>query len=655
MESVDSGEQSRLRLPEEIKLRRLVQQAGLAPSGDNNQPWLFRLGDDKILLYCVEERRIYSDKRQMFNYLSLGMALENLEIAAAYENYEVRIQYLEPTTAADPVAAISFCSGKADSPLYHYISRRHTNRKWYKKDPLPPDCLAQMRSLAEAVDVGFSFSAEREKISEVARVVALCDRLRFRYRSFHDEMVKILRYSQREANTRGDGILVSSLELIPPGTLLPRLISSWRRLSLLNLLGLSRVISSASGAQVVHSGGVGLISVSADRVLDFLRAGKAFQAIWLTLTKYGVSLHPLGSYSIFAALAEDPESTLSEEDRVRIRSGVSSFGEVFPETRGMVPVILFRVGYAPRPTAVSSHRFPLKQIFSDLQPEDDGVFDYQTAFSRNVGLVSRSEQERLRQSTVAIPGLGGVGGIHLATLTRMGIGGFHLADFDQFSVGNFNRQYGAMVSTLDKDKIDVMAGIAKDINPELRLRSWREGVTEENVEQFLTGVDVVVDSLDAYCVKARRMLFSKAQAMGVPIISAGPIGCSCALLEFTPDSMSFDDYFDYRESASDEENFFKFVLGVIPGLEPFRYLDSSEIRTEQRTGPSLAPAVALCAGFAGVEVLKYLLNRKPLYSVPYYHYYDSYLMKFKRRYMPMGNRNPVQRLKFAMVRRRVKS
>ncbi|HSG22550.1 MAG TPA: ThiF family adenylyltransferase, partial [Azonexus sp.] len=68
------------------------------------------------------------------------------------------------------------------------------------------------------------------------------------------------------------------------------------------------------------------------------------------------------------------------------------------------------------------------------------TFNYDEAFSRNIGWVTEAEQQRLRQSRVAIGGLGGVGGVHLLTLARLGIGRFTIADFDVFDVVNFNRQ-----------------------------------------------------------------------------------------------------------------------------------------------------------------------------------------------------------------------
>ena len=65
-------------------------------------------------------------------------------------------------------------------------------------------------------------------------------------------------------------------------------------------------------------------------------------------------------------------------------------------------------------------------------PGDADAFSYTGAFARNLGWVTPAEQLQLRRKRVAIAGMGGVGGVHLLTLTRLGVGAFHVADFDRF-------------------------------------------------------------------------------------------------------------------------------------------------------------------------------------------------------------------------------
>ena len=76
------------------------------------------------------------------------------------------------------------------------------------------------------------------------------------------------------------------------------------------------------------------------------------------------------------------------------------------------------------------------------------TFDYDDAFSRNIGWVTEWEQRALCDKTVAIAGMGGVSGAHLITLARLGVGAFHIADLDSFEIANINRQFGAGTSTL---------------------------------------------------------------------------------------------------------------------------------------------------------------------------------------------------------------
>src|ERR1700689_1281247 len=84
-------------------------------------------------------------------------------------------------------------------------------------------------------------------------------------------------------------------------------------------------------------------------------------------------------------------------------------------------------------------------------------FSYAEAFDRNLGWFTDYEQQALRTKTIAIAGMGGVGGLHLLTLARLGIANFKIADLDSFETANFNRQIGATVSTLNHAKVEVLS------------------------------------------------------------------------------------------------------------------------------------------------------------------------------------------------------
>lgn len=278
------------------------------------------------------------------------------------------------------------------------------------------------------------------------------------------------------------------------------------------------------------------------------------------------------------------------------------------------------------------------------------MFNYDDAFSRNIGWVTEVEQQQLRQARVAIGGLGGVGGVHLLTLARLGIGRFSIADFDVFDIVNFNRQVGAMVSSLKQPKIDVLADMVKDINPEVDLRLFSSGVQEGSLDAFLNDVDIYVDGLDFFAFSARRMTFSACERRNIPIVTAAPLGLGTALLVFGPGGMPYEDYFGF-EGCDEMEMAIRFLVGLSPAMLQRGYVaDMSRVNLREQRGPSSIAACQLCAGVAAVETLKILLGRGGVKLAPWGSQFDAYRMRYVRTWRPGGHKNPLQRLMCALVR-----
>jgi molybdopterin/thiamine biosynthesis adenylyltransferase len=279
-----------------------------------------------------------------------------------------------------------------------------------------------------------------------------------------------------------------------------------------------------------------------------------------------------------------------------------------------------------------------------------GRFSYDEAFARHRGLISADEQARLRGSRVAIVGMGGVGGIHLITLARLGIGSFHLADPDTFELANFNRQFGATIRGLGRPKVEVMAEEALAINPELRIRSFREPIGPSNVDAFLDGVDLVVDGIDFFALEVRRLIFREARRRGLWAVTAGPIGLSAASLVFSPTGMGFDAYFDLDDRMSRLDQLVAFLVGLTPRATHRPYMDLTQVDVASGRGPSAGLACHLCSGVVGAEALKILLGRSPIRPAPYFFQFDAYRQILARGRVPWGNRNPWQRLKRRVVK-----
>jgi len=281
------------------------------------------------------------------------------------------------------------------------------------------------------------------------------------------------------------------------------------------------------------------------------------------------------------------------------------------------------------------------------------TFDYTTAFSRNIGWTTKTEQNFLRHRRIAIAGMGGVGGSHLLTLTRLGIGKFKLADFDTFGIENFNRQAGATLTTIGQSKVDVLAKNALNINPDLELDIFPEGVTKENIENFLDDVDLYIDGLDFFAVKIRRHVFTTCAKMEIPAVTAAPLGMGAAVINFIPGKMTFEEYFQL-ESFSENEQLLRFFIGLAPAALQQRYLvDPTTIDLLAQKGPSTVMGCEICAGVAASQVLKILLQRGKVLAAPHALQYDAFRNRIAHTWRPFGNKNPLQQLSLAIAKRKL--
>jgi len=277
-------------------------------------------------------------------------------------------------------------------------------------------------------------------------------------------------------------------------------------------------------------------------------------------------------------------------------------------------------------------------------------FSYIEAFSRNIGWLTLDEQEILRSKRVAIAGMGGVGGFHLLTLARLGIEKFNIADLDTFELANFNRQAGAGMSTLGQAKVEVLAKMARDINPECDLTIYPQGVKANNLHDFFKDVDIYVDGLDFFAFDARELVFAYCAQHGIPAVTVAPLGISGALLNFLPGRMSFEDYFQLAGQPALEKAV-RFLIGLAPALLHRHYLaDKSRVDLKSGKGPSTVMACQICAGIAASETLKILLRRGRVWAAPHGIQFDGYRNKLAHTWRPGGNRNPINRLAIAIAR-----
>ena len=140
-------------------------------------------------------------------------------------------------------------------------------------------------------------------------------------------------------------------------------------------------------------------------------------------------------------------------------------------------------------------------------------------FSRTELLLGAPAMDKLKRATVAVFGLGGVGGYVVEALARSGVGALVLVDHDTISLTNINRQIFATHSTLGMEKAEVAKARVLDINPEITVTAHKIFYGPDTAHLFdFSQYDYIVDAIDT--VTGKLALIATAQAAGTPIISS---------------------------------------------------------------------------------------------------------------------------------------
>ena len=158
---------------------------------------------------------------------------------------------------------------------------------------------------------------------------------------------------------------------------------------------------------------------------------------------------------------------------------------------------------------------------------------YWELISRQMSIVTRSQQERFKEAKIAVIGCGGIGGQTIEMLARMGVGQLNLVDEDAFDLSNLNRQTLASIKELGLSKSKVAKEKVRLINPYVKVNCFEETVTKENVDKIISECDIVIDALDN--VKTRVIVSRAAENKKIPFIHGAIHGTLGQITVFSAD------------------------------------------------------------------------------------------------------------------------
>ncbi len=247
-----------------------------------------------------------------------------------------------------------------------------------------------------------------------------------------------------------------------------------------------------------------------------------------------------------------------------------------------------------------------------------------------MGLLTDEQQEKLKTACVAVCGLGGIGGVPSEILARTGIESFRLLDNGTFDATNSNRQIYSFRDTSGRKKTAVTEDYLKKINPQIKTELLDE-VTEENVDGFLRGVDVVVLGIDSIipCIVLSRA----ARRFGIPLVEGWALTFGNVRV-FTDETPSLEEVYELSTIGRDvstinEEEAMELMFHSLNHMQRIEglsecYPDTAMKRLRERgEGTTFAPMVWLGCAMIAQETIKVLLNWGDLALAPRFAVYDG--------------------------------
>lgn len=191
--------------------------------------------------------------------------------------------------------------------------------------------------------------------------------------------------------------------------------------------------------------------------------------------------------------------------------------------------------------------------------------------TRQMSIVTKSQQTRFKDAKIAVIGCGGIGGGAIEMLARMGIGELNLIDEDEFDFSNLNRQLLSSTETIGLPKSEVAKERVRKINPYTKVTQFNEKLTINNVDKVVKDCDCVIDALDN--IYTRIIISRYTQENDIPFIHGAIHGTMGQLSVFTKDTKSYEELFalpSFKKELNEDtgKELKKLTNGVPPVIGP---------------------------------------------------------------------------------------
>ncbi|MDQ7033119.1 MAG: methyltransferase domain-containing protein [Desulfonauticus sp.] len=287
------------------RLETLLKAAIWAPSGDNLQPWRFKIKkEDHIDFYydpLVDTS--FFNFEQNASIFSVGAALENTTYWLKLADIKHSFEFTPNVTGSYHkicLLKIDWTDRDLDLNGFLYkssILERCTNRKFYQKIDLSKKEIESLIHLCKDIPVEIEFICD-ENLNELAEIIYLADLIRLERKDLHEFLYDTIRW-ERKCLVRGCGIPIKTLEAGTAGEAALRFTRPWSVMKNMGSIGLFKAMAEHTKKLVLSSEGIITFSVEKPDIKAYFDVGRACQRLWLRLTEMGLAAHPLAVAPLF--------------------------------------------------------------------------------------------------------------------------------------------------------------------------------------------------------------------------------------------------------------------------------------------------------------------------------------------------------------------
>ena len=314
------------------------------------QPWKWHITENGLRV-DLDGDETNTDYQRIGDYISIGTAIENMNICAQEYGYKINWAYYDhsPSAALGQLSIIE----PSPHPWYKIIPKRCTNRqsKTTEASPFPKHEFEHCQSIIKPFGASIEYIDDKKTIDSFSQAIYLADRVRFFNPTLHKELMSEIRWSKKEAETTRNGIDINTLELSAKDIAGLSLMKDWSVTEFIKKEGSGLGIEDLTNKLLNHTSAILVLShPNPSHTADIL-SGQAFQQLWLYLTEIGYGVHPwTTALYLWKRLENDSNHFFDSDDQHCLQEARTIFSKHFNSNLNEERVLfrIFKTSDAPQ-------------------------------------------------------------------------------------------------------------------------------------------------------------------------------------------------------------------------------------------------------------------------------------------------------------------